>query len=149
MSEQQNIEYKQNWHNNYLKWICGFANAQGGILFIGKDDDGNVTGIADYKVLMEETPNMIKNKMGISTGVNLKEKLGKHFIEIAVEPSQVPISLRGRYYYRSGSTKHELTGIALNEFLLKKSGKTWDDVIELRANIGDIDEKSIDIFKGF
>jgi ATP-dependent DNA helicase RecG len=29
MPEQQNIEYKQSWHDDYLKWIFGFANAQG------------------------------------------------------------------------------------------------------------------------
>jgi predicted HTH transcriptional regulator len=34
MPEQQNIEYKQSWHYIYLKWICGFANAIGGMIFI-------------------------------------------------------------------------------------------------------------------
>ena len=29
-AESQNIEWKQSWHDEYLKWICGFANAQGG-----------------------------------------------------------------------------------------------------------------------
>ena len=28
--ESQNIEYKESWRDEYLKWICGFANAQGG-----------------------------------------------------------------------------------------------------------------------
>lgn len=28
--ESQNIEWKHSWHDDYLKWICGFANAQGG-----------------------------------------------------------------------------------------------------------------------
>ena len=37
----------------------------------------------------------------------------------------------------------ELTGVELNEFLLKKAGKTWDDVIEEGATIKDIDENSI------
>jgi hypothetical protein len=27
MPEHQNIEYMQSWHDDYLKWICGFANA--------------------------------------------------------------------------------------------------------------------------
>ena len=27
--ESQNIEYKSSWHDKYLEWICGFANAQG------------------------------------------------------------------------------------------------------------------------
>ncbi|HQS04282.1 MAG: transcriptional regulator [Bacteroidetes bacterium 24-39-8] len=146
MPEQQNIEYKQSWHDDYLKWICGFANAQGGIIFIGKDDNGKVVGVDNYKKLMEDLPNKIRNTMGISAEVNLHEEKGKYFVEIITHPFSVPISVRGRYYYRSGSTKQELTGASLNEFLLKKSGKTWDDVIEPRASFADIDEKTVATF---
>ncbi|MCZ2130228.1 MAG: putative DNA binding domain-containing protein [Bacteroidia bacterium] len=146
MSETQNIEYKSSWHEDYLKWICGFANAQGGVIFVGKDDNGNIVGIEDYKTLMDEIPNKIRNVMGITVEVNLHEENGKHFIEIVTLPYSVPISLRGRYYYRSGSTKQELTGSSLNEFLLKKSGKTWDDVIESRATFDDIDETAVSKF---
>lgn len=116
MPEQQNIEYKSTWHDDYLKWVGGFANAQGGVIFIGKDDDGNVVGIDDYKKLMDEIPNKIRNTMGITVEVNLHEEKGKQFIELVTLPYSVPISLRGRYYYRSGSTKQELTGASLNEF---------------------------------
>ncbi|MCL2249095.1 MAG: ATP-binding protein, partial [Oscillospiraceae bacterium] len=45
--ENQNIEWKESWHDDYLKWICGYANAYGGTLFIGKDDTGAVKGISD------------------------------------------------------------------------------------------------------
>ena len=38
MEECQDIEFKETWSNDYLKWICGFANAQGGKLYIGADD---------------------------------------------------------------------------------------------------------------
>lgn len=146
MSEQQNIEYKQSWHDDNLKSVCGFSNAQGGIIFIGKDDNGNVVGIVDYKKLMDDIPNKIRNVIGITVEVNLHEEQGKHFIEIVTNPYSVPISLRGRYYYRSGSTKQELTGASLNEFLLKKSGKTWDDIIESRATLDDIDQKAVKVF---
>lgn len=146
MPEQQNIEYKTIWHDDYIKWVCGFANAQGGIIFIGKDDNGNVVGIVDFKKLMDDIPNKIRNAIGIMVEVNLHQEVEKYFIEIVTHSYSVPISLRGRYYYRSGSTKQELTGASLNEFLLKKSGKTWDDVIEPRANFDDIDEKAVSTF---
>ncbi|HEY9124845.1 MAG TPA: putative DNA binding domain-containing protein [Bacteroidales bacterium] len=146
MPEQQNIEYKSNWHDDYLKWICGFANAQGGTIYIGMDDSGKVIGLADYKSLMDEIPNKIRNNMGIMVEVNLLESDSLQYIEINTPPYSVPISLRGRYYYRSGSTKQELIGTALNEFLLKKSGKTWDDVIEPRATLADIDEQTIKLY---
>jgi ATP-dependent DNA helicase RecG len=144
--EQQNTEFKSSWHDDYLKWVCGFANARGGIIFIGKDDNGTVVGVADYKKLMDDIPNKIKNSMGITAEVNLHEEAEKHFIEIITQSYSVPISLRGRYYYRSGSTKQELSGAALNEFLLKKSGKTWDDVLEPRASFADINEETVATF---
>ena len=27
-NESQNVEYKRSWHDEYLKWVCGFANAK-------------------------------------------------------------------------------------------------------------------------
>ncbi len=146
MSEKQNIEYKINWHDDYLKWICGFANANGGTLYIGKDDDGNAVNVADYKKLMEDLPNKIRDILGVVAEVNLLQDKGAHYIEIVVSPYSVPISYRGRYYYRSGSTKQELIGNALTDFLLKKSGRTWDDMSEPRATMADIDEKSVASF---
>ena len=49
MTESQNIEYKESWRDEYLKWLCGFANAQGGTIYIGIDDAGNVVGVKDIK----------------------------------------------------------------------------------------------------
>jgi len=54
MPEHQNIEYKSSWHDDYLKWICGFANAQGGRIYIGKNDAGKVLGVDNCKELMGE-----------------------------------------------------------------------------------------------
>ena len=147
MSENQNIEYKSIWKDEYLKWICGFANAKGGKIYIGKDDTGNVVGVEGFHQLMEGLPNKITNHLGIMCDVNLNDELGKHYIEIVVSPYDVPISYHGKYYFRSGSTKQELQGTALNEFLLRKAGKTWDDVIEPDASFDDIDINAVEAFK--
>jgi ATP-dependent DNA helicase RecG len=53
MAESQNIEYKESWRDEYLKWICGFANAQGGKIYIGINDAGNIVGVKNVKKLME------------------------------------------------------------------------------------------------
>ena len=119
MSEHQNIEYKESWRDEYLKWICGFANAQGGKIFIGIDDKGKISGLVNYKQLMEEIPNKVVNHLGLVVDVNLRSKTKKHYIEIAVNPSDAPISYHGNYHYRSGSAKQELKGPALHQFLLK------------------------------
>ena len=86
MSEKQNIEYKESWRDEYLKWICGFANAQGGKIYIGKDDDGKTVGVKDCKKLLEEIPNKLQNTMGIIADVNKHGRKPKEYIEISVPP---------------------------------------------------------------
>ena len=46
MNENQNTEWKESWRDEYLKWICGFANATGGKIYIGMNDNGKVVGVA-------------------------------------------------------------------------------------------------------
>ena len=128
MPESQNIEWKESWRDEYLKWICGFANAEGGTLVIGRDDAGKVVGLPDAKRLLEELPNKIRDVLGVMADVRLRRKGGKEWLEIAVDPCPSPISYKGQYHYRSGSTKQELKGTALEQFLLKKRGRTWDAV---------------------
>ena len=144
--EKQNIEYKSSWHEKYMEWVCGFANAQGGRIYIGKEDNGEVVGIDNYKRLMEEIPNKVKSLMGITVDVNLLDEDGRYYIEIVVQPYSVAISLHGHYYYRCGSVKQELIGASLNEFLLKRAGLTWDELVEPRATFADIDEDSFRIY---
>ena len=86
MPEQQNIEYKQSWHDDYLKWVCGFANAIGGMIYIGVDNNGNVTHLADYAKLMEDIPSKIRNSIGIICDVQLEDEQGKKYISIKVNP---------------------------------------------------------------
>ena len=145
--ESQNTEWKRAWNDDYLKWICGFANAQGGRISIGKDDTGKIVGLKNAKKLLEVLPNKIRDQLGLMPHINLLHEDGKAYLEIIVEPSTVPISLRGSYYWRSGTVKQELKGHTLTEFLLKKMGMTWDRVIEEKATLDDIDDVTIELFK--
>lgn len=89
----------KSWHDEYLKWICGFANAQGGKLIIGVDDSGNAVGVANAKKLLEDIPNKVVSLLGIVANVNLVRRHGHDTVEVDVAPSNVPISLRGVYHY--------------------------------------------------
>lgn len=144
--ENQNIEYKESWRDEYLKWVCGFANAQGGRLYIGIDDKGNVCGVENAHRLSEDIPNKIVALLGIVSDVNILNREGKDYIEIEVAPSNIPISYKGKYYYRSGSTMQELNGVALQQFILKKMGRSWDDMVHERATVDDLDREAIDFF---
>jgi ATP-dependent DNA helicase RecG len=145
--ETQAIEWKESWRDEYIHWICGFANAQGGRLIIGKNDKSAVLGVANAKKLLEDIPNKIRDILGIIVDVNLRIEQGKELLEILVEPYPYPISYKGEYHYRSGSTKQELKGAALDKFLLQKQGKHWDGVPVPRVGVADFKEESFDIFR--
>ena len=147
MPETQNTEYKSVWRDEYLKWICGFANAQGGTLYIGKDDNGNVVGLTNAKKLLEDLPNKITTILGIVADVNLHETPQGDYIEIIVSPQPNPVNYKGEYHYRSGSTKQELKGNALDKFLLQKQGKHWDGVSIPNVSVADLKAETFDFFR--
>ncbi len=147
MSENQNTEYKESWRTEYLKWVCGFANAQGGTIYIGIDDAGKVVGVKEIKKLMDDIPNQIQSGLGIIADVNRQTKNGLDYIEIKVNPSTYPVNYHGEYHYRSGSTKQQLQGAALTEFIREKTGYLWDAVPIDNISVNDLDRNSIDIFR--
>lgn len=115
-------------------------------IYIGVGDSHEVVGVDDSKRLMEDIPNKIVTTLGIVAEVNLHEADGLEYIEIVVSSSNVPIAFKGQYHYRSGSTKQELKGVALQQFLLKKMGLSWDDMPVPHATLDDIDRSAIDYF---
>ena len=147
MKECQNTEWKETWNDDHLKWICGFANAQGGKLCIGVNDSGQVVGVSNAKKLLEDIPNKIVTTLGIVAEVNLLSQNGLDYLEIVAAPSSVPIAYHGVYHYRSGSTKQELKGAALQQFLFRKMGLSWDDVVQERATLDVISPEAIDYFQ--
>ncbi|MFZ4580805.1 MAG: ATP-binding protein, partial [Myxococcota bacterium] len=147
MTENQHVEYKQAWRDEYLRWICGFANADGGVLVIGKNDKGEVTGIGNAARLLEEIPNKVRDILGILVDVNLHHAGDLHYFEIVVEPYPYPVSYKGEYHYRSGSTKQELKGAALDKFLLRKQGRRWDAVPVPGVKVADLDPRALQRFR--
>ena len=147
MSEDQHIEWKTSWRDEYLKWLCGFANAQGGMLEIGRNNKGKVVGLEDTVRLMEDLPNKLRDLLGIVADINLLEEDGRSYLRIAVEPYPVPISYKGEYHYRSGSTKQVLKGAALNRFLLSKMGRCWDAVPMPNVEVDDLDNRALTNFR--
>jgi ATP-dependent DNA helicase RecG len=147
MSEDQNAEWKTSWRDDYLKWICGFANAQGGVLELGRNDEGQVVGLEDASRLLEELPNKLRDLLGIVADINLLKENGKPYLRVVVEPYPVPISYRGEYHYRTGSTKQVLKGAALDRFLLGKTGKRWDAVPVPGVAVGDLDASVLARFR--
>lgn len=58
-----------------------------------------------------------------------------------------PISYRGRYYQRNGSTLQALKGAALDRFLLRRQGRSWDSIPLPGLKISDLSSSTIRQFR--
>ena len=119
-AEHQQLEWKEAWRDEHLKWVCAFANAEGGTLVIGRDDAGRPVGVRDARKLLEDLPNKVRDLLGVIVQVNLRREDGHDLLEVVTPAYPTPISYRGHYYQRSGSTLQELKGAALDHFLLRR-----------------------------
>jgi ATP-dependent DNA helicase RecG len=70
-----------------------------------------------------------------------------NFLEIVVESQPNPVNYKGEYHYRSGSTKQELKGVALDKFLLQKYGRKWDGVTIPNVPVSELKQETFEFFK--
>jgi len=146
-AEHQHLEWKASWRDEHLKWVCAFANSQGGTLVIGRSDSGRFEGLLNAHRLLEELPNKVRDHLGLVVQVDLKTAEGHEFLEIVTPAYPTPISYRGHYYQRSGSTLQELKGTALDRFLLRRHGRTWDGAPLPGASLGDLSVQAFTRFR--
>ena len=144
--ENETIEFKTIWKDEFLKHICGFANNRGGTLYIGVSDTGEIIGLKNTKKILEDIPSKIINYLGVIPKLEQFSENNSDAIAINIDKIIEPISYKGKFYIRSGSTTQELNGIALQNFLLKKQNITWDEIGIEHASIDDIDTPTVHKF---
>lgn len=64
-----------------------------------------------------------------------------------MNPWAFPVNYDGEYHYRSGSTKQQLRGNALTNFLMSRTGMKWDAAPVSNISIDDLDKESFSIFR--
>jgi len=146
LQESQTVELKEAWGDEFLKTVCAFANTNGGTLYIGVSDNGNIIGVEDIKKTMEDLPNKVMSYLAVIVDVNIEEDCGTQYIKMTVPKSGAMLSYRGRFYIRSGSTTQELKGGELQNLLLKTHNLSWDKVGIDEADYGDINNETVSDF---
>ena len=108
--ESQNIEWKRSWRDEHLKCICGFANGRGGVLEIGRNDRGEVVGVADVLRLLEEIPNRVQSLFGIAVSVDLRSDCGHDYLRIVVPPHPTPVRVKRELPYPAADMPADARG---------------------------------------
>lgn len=120
--EKQNIEFKESWRDEYLKWLCGFANAQGGTLYIGVNDKADVVGIENARKLLEDIPNKVRDALGIMVDVNLLEADGKTIFKFKSSLTKILSAIRASFITEAEVPNRNSKATHLQLFFSKKWG---------------------------
>ena len=156
LTENDRIEFKESWRKKEcLQALCAFANTDGGSLYIGVKDDGQIIGIKKQE--NPQTPNDItKTTEDISNEIiqalngaipeirpiSFEKKLiGKYIICIKVEKRNYAVYYKGRCYKRSGATTQQLKGKELDDFLDKTPRIPSDSSVLKNIRLKDLDIK--------
>ena len=144
--ENETEEWKESWRNDWLRSIAAFASQEGGTMIIGKNDEGKVVGVRNSGKLLTEIPNTIRNKLGIVPFVREEVIDGKTCVLITVRKEGRLIDLDGRFYRRSGSTTHMITGEELQSLILSARGVSWTDLPAESIGMGKISQDAVNFF---
>ena len=146
--ESQNVEWKTEWKDDNLKCLSAFANTEGGRLYVGINDHGQVVKpLKNAHKLLEDIPNKIRNMLGIIADVRLMKEKGAEFLCVEVPAYNCLISYKGRYYYRSGSTTQELAGEDLERMFMQRQNLNWDAVTIPGVSIDVLSEYAFRLFR--
>ena len=91
-AEHQQLEWKESWRDEHLKWVCAFANSEGGTLVIGRNDEGHAVGLPQARKLLEDLPNKVRDLLGVVVQANLRTEGGHAVLELVTTAYPTPIS---------------------------------------------------------
>ena len=135
--ENQNIEFKQEYVPDIRKEVMGFANAEGGTVYVGVRKDGAVLGVGDPNGVMLQIVNSLKDSLAPDimpfVRVNSVDIEEKQVIEIDVTTgTNRPYYLRekglkpGGVYVRKGSSTQPMIEEGIREMILQNSGRSFE-----------------------
>lgn len=143
--EGETVDFKREWTKRALEDIGAFANHRGGVVYVGVDDDGTVVGCAGSDRELQLVANQVTEALGLRPRIEWEQHNAKDVLVIRVEEAGTPVSCRGRYLTRVGSTNREMTGEQLTRLFVEKSGVRWDG-LDSEHGLDDVDETAAEQF---
>jgi ATP-dependent DNA helicase RecG len=146
--ESQYTEWKRDWiPERHLATVSAFANQTGGgVMIIGKEDDGSIYGIDDPQDLLKKIPDSIQSSLRIIPLVELISEDGRTCIKITIKKEDRPVDHNGRYYKRAGSTTHVVRGKELESMVLAAARMSWTGLPAKNIGIDDLSKDAVDLF---
>lgn len=133
--ESERIEYKRQMVDDIYKEVIAFANTEGGVIYIGIDDQGNLIGIDDVDETYTRLTNGIRDAIAPDVTMFVRYVLQDNkVIQIEVgEGSYKPYYLKSKgmkptgVYVRQGASSVQASPEQIRQMIKKSDGDNFED----------------------
>lgn len=139
-------EFKELYVTDIKKTVVAFANTEGGILYIGINDAGEVVGLENIDDVMQQVANTLKDSIApdIMPFVKIRavEKKERQIIEVLVQNgTSRPYYIREKglkpsgVYVRQGSSNQPLSDEGIRRMLVDSTGKSYEAMRSMQQEL--------------
>ena len=141
--ENERVEYKSQMIDDIYKEVIAFANTEGGVIYIGIDDQGNVIGIDNVDETYTRLTNGIRDAIAPDVTVFVRYILQDNkVIRIEVgEGSYKPYYLKGKglkptgVYVRQGASSVQASPEQIRRMIKDSDGDVFEEMRTLRQDL--------------
>lgn len=129
MRETRTIEFKETITNTFLKTVSAFSNYDGGVIFFGIDDSGNVRGVSDVKQSCLDIENKINDGIFPQPNYTLEIQNNDQIIKLTVKSGiQKPYLYKSKAYKRNDTATIEVDTLEFSRLILEGKNIRFEEL---------------------
>lgn len=141
--ETENIEFKSQFTEEIYKEVIAFANTDGGIVYVGIDNDGNAIGLTDVDNEYTRITNGIRDAImpDVTMFVRFAVQENKVVRITVSEGSNKPYYLKGKglkpsgVYVRQGTSSVPASPELIRQMIKDSDGDTFEEIRSLEQDL--------------
>ena len=146
LGEGFTVEFKRSLRSDLGREICAFANAAGGVILLGVDDDGTVRSVEGHNRLKSQVQSIARSAdPPISVEV---ESMGEVLaVRVSAQRSK-PYSFGGKFFIREGASSQQMSRDEIREFFFAEGVIHFDESPCRRFSLdSDLDDDTWAVFR--
>ena len=129
MRETRILEFKETITNTFLKTVSAFSNYDGGTIYFGIDDEGNIRGLPDVKQACLDIENKINDSISPQPNYMLEIQNNNRTIKLTVQSGlQKPYLYKSKAYKRNDTATIEVDTLELSRLILEGKNIRFEEL---------------------
>ena len=129
MRETRTLEFKETITNTFLKTVSAFSNYDGGTIYFGIDDDGNIKGLKDVKQACLDIENKINDSISPQPNYTMEIQNNDQTIKLTVKSGiQKPYLYKSKAFKRNDTATIEADTLELSRLILEGKNISFEEL---------------------